>query len=98
MIKVAHADPVKSAILSKSLQMHDVQVPTFKPLSVLELQSLRRKKIENRNTLLLLRNLKKSMVVCIKPVSLWVSIGKHSINCANLLQRKKMDETSVGRY
>ena len=52
MIKVAHADPLKLAILSKSLQTHDVQVSTFKPLSLLELQSLRRKNRKQEHSFL----------------------------------------------
>ena len=43
VIKVTHADPVKLAILSKSFQSQQVQVPKKKQLSLLELQSLKRK-------------------------------------------------------
>ena len=43
VLKVAHADPVKLAILSKSHQSQQVQVPKKKPLSLLERQSLKRK-------------------------------------------------------
>ena len=50
VVKVAHAHPVKSALLSKSLQSQQVQVPKKKQLSLLELQSLKRKNRKQEHT------------------------------------------------